>query len=210
MEMKLGIDVENLSRFKRILLIILPSLAIAAIFATMYVMPAFEEVIKLETEVNSQNAEINLLKIHSAKLPTLIAENEKLQKRLNELQMRLPEEKEVSGLLRQVSELGVKAGLEVALWKPKAKVVHASKEVYEIPVEVQMRGNYHNFGKFFSNLTKLDRIVNLNDINMKIADTKIKKGDTGLNVNFTSVTYSIISEAEKAQLEEQEKAKEKK
>ncbi len=210
MEMKLGIDIENLSRFKRILLIILPSLAIAAIFATMYVMPAFEEVIKLETEVNSQNAEINLLKIHSAKLPTLIAENEKLQKRLNELQMRLPEEKEVSGLLRQVSALGVKAGLEVALWKPKAKVVHASKEVYEIPVEVQMRGNYHNFGEFFSNLTKLDRIVNLNDINMKIADAKIKKGATGLNVNFTSVTYSLISEAEKKQLEEQEKAKEKK
>lgn len=210
MEMKLGIDIENLSRFKRILLIILPSLAIAAIFATMYVMPAFEEVIKLETEVNSQNAEINLLKIHSAKLPTLIAENEKLQKRLNELQMRLPEEKEVSGLLRQVSALGVKAGLEVALWKPKAKVVHVSKEVYEIPVEVQMRGNYHNFGEFFSNLTKLDRIVNLNDINMKIADAKIKKGATGLNVNFTSVTYSLISEAEKKQLEEQEKAKEKK
>lgn len=211
MEMKLGLDVENLTPLKKGLLIALPSLAIVAFFLTLFIFPAMEESSKLKAEVQKQTDEINLLKKHSEKLPTLIIENEKLQRRLTELQMQLPEEKEVSGLLKQVSVLGVKSGLHVMTWKPKSKIVHDSKEVYEIPVEVEMRGGYHHFGQFFSSLTKLGRVVNLNDINVKTTDPKTLKGPKGLHVNFITTTYSLIPEAEKKQLAEQEqKAKEKK
>lgn len=211
MEMKLGLDVENLTPLKKGLLIVLPSLAIVAFFLTLFIFPAMEERAKLKEEVQKQNDEINLLKKHSERLPTLIAENEKLQRRLTELQMQLPEEKEVSGLLKQVSVLGVKSGLHVMTWKPKAKAVHGSKEVYEIPVEVEMRGGYHHFGQFFSSLTKLGRVVNLNNINIKTIDQKTQKGPPGLHVNFVTTTYSLIPEDEKKRIEEQEKqAKEKK
>ncbi len=210
MEMKLGLDVENLTPLKKWLLIILPSFAIAAFFLTLFIFPALEESEKLKAEIQKQNDEINLLKRHSERLPTLIADNEKLQRQLIELQMQLPEEKEVSGLLKQVSLLGVKSGLHVMTWKPKPKTVHESKEIYEIPVEVEMRGDYHYFGQFFSSLTKLGRVVNLNDINIKAIDRKTQKGPLGLHVNFITTTYSVIPEAEKKQLEEQEKAKEQK
>lgn len=211
MEMKLGLDITNLTPLKKGLLIALPSLAIVALFLTLFIFPAMEENAKLKAEVQKQNDEINLLKRHSERLPTLIAENEKLQRRLSELQMQLPEEKEVSGLLKQVSILGVKSGLHVMTWKPKVRTIHASKEVYEIPVEVEMRGGFHHFGQFFSSLTKLGRVVNLNDINIKATEQKTQKGPLGLNVNFVTTTYSLIPEHEKKQIEEQEaKAKEKK
>lgn len=211
MEMKLGLDVENLTPLKKGLLIVLPSLAIVAFFLTLFILPSIEERDKLMAEVQKQNDEINLLKRHAERLPTLISENEKLQRRLTELQMQLPEEKEVSGLLKQVSLLGVKSGLHVMTWRPKSKTVHGSKEVYEIPVEVEMRGGYHHFGQFFSSLTKLGRVVNLNDINIKNIDQKTQKGPRGLHVNFITTTYSLIPEAEKKQMEEEEKkAKEKK
>ncbi len=211
MEMKLGLDVENLTPLKKGLLIALPAIAIIAFFLTLFIFPSIEEVAKLKANVQKQTDEINLLKKHSERLPTLITENEKLQKRLTELQMQLPEEKEVSGLLKQVSVLGVKSGLHVMTWKPKAKTVHGSKEVYEVPVEVEMRGGFHHFGQFFSSLTKLGRIVNLSDINIKNIDQKTQKGPRGLHVNFVTTTYSLIPEAEKKQMEEQEKkAKEKK
>lgn len=210
MDMKLGLDIANLTPLKKRLLVVLPALAIVAFFLTLFIFPAMEERAKLKEEVQKQSDEINLLKRHSERLPTLIAENEKLLRRLSELQMQLPEEKEVSGLLKQVSMLGVKSGLHVMTWKPKAKTVHESKEVYEIPVEVEMRGRFHNFGQFFSGLTKLNRVVNLNDINIKMVDPKVQKGPPGLNVNFITTTYSLIPEHEKKQIEEQEKAKEKK
>lgn len=210
MEIKLGFDVENLSPFKKKLLITLPSIAIIIFFLSLSILPAFEEVNKLKAEVKNQNTQISLLKKHAERLPILVSENERLQKHLHWLQMQLPEEREVSELLKQVSILGAKSGLYVMTWKPKAKNVHPSKEVYEIPVEVEIRGSYHDFGKFCSSLTKLSRIVNINDINIKTIDPKTQKGPLGLQVNFLTTTYSIIPEAEKKQIEEQEKAKEKK
>lgn len=210
MEFKLGIDVETLSPLKKKLLIALPAIAIIAIFMTLFIMPALEEKSKLDAEVKKQNDEINLLKIHTGRLPALVAENEKLQRRLLELQLQLPEEKEVSDLLKQVSLLGVRSGLHVMAWKPKSKTVHQSKEVFEIPVDVEMRGEFHNFGQFFSSLTKLNRIVNLNDINFKFIDPKIQKGPKGLEVRFVTTTYSLLTEQEKKQTQEKEQEKEKK
>jgi type IV pilus assembly protein PilO len=209
MEMKFGIDIANLSKTKKILLIALPSLAIIAFCISVFIMPAMEENSKLKADIAAHQKDIELLKKLSERLPTLISENEKLQKRLAELQMQLPEEKEVSELLKQVSLLGVKSGLYVITWKPKPRLIHPTKEVYEIPVEVEMRGDFHNFGQFFSSLTKLSRIVNLNEINIKaVADKRVQKGPTGLNVAFITNTYSIIPEQEKKEIQEKE-AKEK-
>lgn len=210
MEMKLGSDFENLSSFKKILLLLLPPIAIVAIFTTIFILPYMEGREKLKSEIDAQNNDINQLKKYSEKLPTLISENERLQKRLSELQMQLPEEKDVSGLLRHVSMLGIQSGLDIDLWKPKARTVHQTKQIYEIPVEVQMRGSYHNFGNFFGNLTKLGRVVNLDVFDIKTLDSKLQKPGKELRASFTVQTYSVISDEEKKKFEAEEKAKEKK
>jgi len=119
------------------------------------------------TDVERQRADIQKSEQQANRLNALIAENEASKKKLAELEAKLPEEKEVSGLLKQVSDLGIRSGLEIMLWRPAAKTVHPSKDVYEIPVNVEMRGVYHRMGQFFSNITKLERIVNLNNITMK-------------------------------------------
>ncbi|BCB95499.1 fimbrial assembly protein PilO [Dissulfurispira thermophila] len=210
MAFKLGFDIETMSPNKRKVLLVLLSLVIIILFGVLLIMPAFEERTKLIAEIDKQKSEIQVAQKNAAKLSTLIAENERLKGRLFELQMQIPEEKEVSGLLKQVSELGIKSGLQIVSWKPKAKAVHSSKEVYEIPVEVEMRGNYHRLGQFFSNITKLSRVVNISNISIK---TGVQKQKTAtLNVSFTLMTYSFIPEKERKALEaaSKEKKKEKK
>jgi type IV pilus assembly protein PilO len=209
MNLKIKLDLENLPPSRKKLLIILPPLLIVVLSFVFLILPDFEERQKLSTLMESQKNEISTAQQKTATLAKLISENERLKKRLAELQLQLPEEREVSGLLKQTSEEGVKSGLDVVLWKPKGKSVHSSKEVYEIPVEVEMRGNYHNFGQFFSNITKLDRIVNISNINMKPSDKKTQKGAVTLNVSFTAMTYSLIPEAEKKEMEKAAKAKDK-
>jgi type IV pilus assembly protein PilO len=103
--------------------------------------------------------------------------------------------------LRQVSQLAFKSGLDTILWRPSGKTVHPSNEVYEIPVSVEMRGTYHRFGQFFSNITKLERIVNLDKISVKGTGKVSRKGASTLTVSFTAVTYSTIPEAEKKALQ---------
>lgn len=216
MALELKMDIENLSPTKRKLLLILPPLFIAVIFLSLFIMPSYEERKKLADEVNKQRNDITLAQQKTAKLSALIAENQRLKKRLLELQSQLPEEKEVSALLGQVSDLGFKSGLEVILWRPqwnpkeKDRFVHSSREVYEIPVNVEMRGSYHKFGRFFSSITKVGRIVNIHSIGMKLDEQKYqKKGMAVLKTSFVVKTYALIPENEKKEIEKIEKEKKK-
>ena len=211
MELKINIDFETMPPSRRLLVIILPSLIITALFIFFIIMPAYEERTKLKAELDKQEQDILLARQQAAKLPALVAENERLTRRLLELQAQLPEEKEVSGLLRQVSELGVKSGLDVVSWKPKERIVHQSKEVYEIPVDVEMRGSYHRFGQFYSRITRLPRVVNISGISMKPAEEKFQQKQAKiLHVSFIAKTYSLIPEQEKKEIEKKEKEKEQK
>jgi len=192
---------EALPPLKRNMLLVVPPILIIALTVYFLVMPVYQEIGTLSEEVGKQTEQIGSLHKNSSRLPALQAENKRLSDKLMVLQMQLPEEWEVSGLLKQVSDLGVKSGLKVASWRPGIKSVHPSNEVYEIPVNVEMRGAYHKFGQFLANITAINRIVNISNITMRTGDTKMfPRGMTGLNVSFTLTTYSLIPEKEREEL----------
>jgi type IV pilus assembly protein PilO len=200
-------SIDNLSPAKKNILLVLPPLLIIVLSVTFLILPTLDERSRIEADVEKQRTAIQLTEHQANRLTSLIAENEASKKRLAELEAKLPEEKEVSSLLKQVSDLGLKSGLDIVLWRPAAKTVHPSKDVYEIPVNVEMRGIYHRIGQFFSNITRLERIVNLNNVSMKSTGKISRKNSATLAVTFTAVTYSSIPEEEKKALEKAEKGK---
>jgi type IV pilus assembly protein PilO len=205
---QMGSKLEALPPLKQNLLLVIPPILIIAVIVYFVVLPGLDEKKALEEDIGKQMVEIGVLQKNSSALPALRAENKRLRDKLVELQKQLPEEREVSGLLKQVSELGVKSGLQVVSWRPGVRSVHASNEVYEIPVNVEMRGSYHQFGQFFSNITALSRIVNISNITMRPGDPKIfPHGMTGLNVSFAAITYSLIPEKEKKELQPKDQKK---
>lgn len=205
---RISSKIEALPPVKKNLLLIVPPVLIIALTVYFLAMPAFEQRGTLTEDVGKETAQIGSLKKNSSKLPELQAENKRLSDKLLVLQMQLPEEWEVSGLLKQVSDLGVKSGLQVVSWRPGIKSVNPSNEIYEIPVNVEMRGSYHEFGHFFANITAIDRIVNISNITMKIGDLKMfPRGMTGLNVSFTATTYSLIPEKEREALKKKAQKK---
>src|SRR5208337_1264254 len=200
--------IEALPPLKKNMLLVIPPILIIALIVYFLAMPAFEERGTLTAEVGKQTEQIGNLMKNSSKLQELQAENKRLSDKLLVLQMQLPEEWEVSGLLKQVSDLGVKSGLQVVSWRPGVKSVHPSNEVYEIPVNVEMRGAYHEFGQFFANITAIKRIVNISNITMRTGDSKrFPRGMTGLNVSFTLTTDSLIPEKEREALQKKAKKK---
>ncbi|MBN2654112.1 MAG: type 4a pilus biogenesis protein PilO [Nitrospirae bacterium] len=203
--MPITFDTENLTPGKKRLLVLLPPLVIVVVAVMMFILPAMEEINKMDAELKNYESQLLQAKKKAGKLSSLIAENENLKMKIKELEMQLPDEKEVSTLLRQVSDIGIRSGLNIISWKPKGKNVHSSNEVYEIPVDVEMRGSYHRFGHFFSNITKLNRIVNISNANMKALNQQ--KGGADLAVTFSAVTYSIIPEKEKQEMQAKENAK---
>jgi type IV pilus assembly protein PilO len=129
-------------------------------------MPKQKEIKELNAKIDTQNNEIATSQAKVAKLDFLKQENSRLINRINELKEQLPEEKEISSLLKQVSDLGIASGLSIKSWRPAAKTTHPSGIVYEIPVSVDVEGTYHNLGHFLSSLTRLNRIVNISDMKL--------------------------------------------
>jgi len=194
MAMKLKIDLGTMPLAAKTVLSILPSLIISVLVIMFVVVPKNKEIKRLNAEITKQENQIAVDQVKVARLAALKVENEKLKKRMEELKLQLPEEKEVSSLLKQVSDLGIRSGLKITLWKPEAKKDNSSGMIYEIPVAVEVSGSYHNLGIFFSGLTKFSRIVNIGDI--KISDPKPQRGEATVKITFKATTFSAIPEKE--------------
>lgn len=201
-------DMSNLSPKNRIILMILLPFIVLALFYTFYLADTMDQITKLKKDNDALKMEIDRANQIALRYEQIKATNQELLKKMDYLKTLLPRETEVSDLLKKVSEQGIQKGLQVNLWRPKGKLVHESKEIYQIPVEVKMRGKYHTFGSFFAEIAKIDRIVNVQSIELR-AGTVDEKGEvrggvdpTNLFANLTITTYSIIPDEEKKKLQE--------
>jgi type IV pilus assembly protein PilO len=194
--MALKLDIKTMPFYAKAIIALLPSIIIVALVLFLVINPKLKQIKVLEAKIDKQNNEIAASQAKAAKLEMLKIENERLVARINELKEQLPEEKEISRLLKHVSDMGISAGLEIKSWKPSPKVTHPSGIVYEIPVSVSVEGTYHNLGYFLSSLTRLNRIVNITD--MKLGSPKRERNESMLQVSFKASTFSAIPESETA------------
>ena len=105
----------------------------------------------------------------------------------------LPNKTEVADLLVDVSQTGLASGLEFELFKPRAEV---PREFYaELPINIRVVGDYHEFGDFVSGVAALPRIVTLHNVNIKRQEGK-KSGR--LVMNLTAKTYRYLEDEERA------------
>jgi len=103
----------------------------------------------------------------------------------------LPNKTEVADLLVDVSQTGLASGLEFKLFQPRAEI---PREFYaEMPISIQVIGNYHEFGEFVSGVAALPRIVTVHNVGID----KVGKSDL-LQMKLTAKTYRYIDEEEAA------------
>jgi type IV pilus assembly protein PilO len=103
---------------------------------------------------------------------------------------RLPSKTEVAALLVDISQQGLGAGLEFELFKPSAE--RPADFYAELPIQIRVTGNYHQFGQFVSGVADLPRIVTQHDIKIRAQD----KAKDQLVMETTAKTYRYIDEEE--------------
>src|SRR5579859_3089511 len=80
----------------------------------------------------------------------------------------VPDEKEVDGLIKMLDAEAVKAGVWMRRYTAKPT---AQKDFYtEVPFEIEIDGSYSSMMNFFDQVSKLERIVNISDL--QVANTK--------------------------------------
>jgi len=112
----------------------------------------------------------------------------------------LPNKQEMDALITDVNQAGLGRGLQFELFKPEAETV--SEFYAETPIRVKVTGGYHDVAAFVSDVSKLSRIVTLQEIAMEPAK------DGVLNMDAIVKTYRYLDDEEVAVRKQQAKAKE--
>ena len=118
-------------------------------------------------------------------------EVKELEQRLSEALAQLPNEKEIPQILEQVAKLTEDSGLKMNVFTVLPEV---PRQLYsEVPISLQIKGNYHNIALFFDKASKLKRIINIS--NLELSDPMDVKGETVISVSCKATTFRFLKQA---------------
>ncbi len=150
-------------KLKAGLAILLLALPVIGGYLLMY-KPTAENITRVEGQIKQSEEQLK-------KAEQTIRNRHKYEKELEDTQavfaeksVILPKSQEIPELLRNISDLGKTAGLDFLSFKPGAET---PQEFYAtIPINIETKGPYHNMGFFLDQVSKMERLVTVDNITM--------------------------------------------
>ncbi len=151
--------------------------------------PNNQQLTNLNSSLQTKKKKLTELENIKKDLPKFIAENERLEKEFTIASLKLPKEEEIPALINSVYSDISASGLEPVVFAPKAQ---ANKDIYaEIPIEMKVKGNYFELANFFDRISRLPRIVNVRNLNLKRSKDSDAKNIL-LDADFSTVTFRLL------------------
>ena len=130
-----------------------------------------------------------------------------IEKTFGALLKQLPDKSQMDGLLTDINQAGLGRGLEFELFKPGQET---QAEFYaEMPISIKVVGNYHDLGAIATDISKLSRIVTLNDLTIApvsaAKDAKPGPNSEMLVMEAVAKTYRYLDADELAARRQAEK-----
>jgi type IV pilus assembly protein PilO len=164
--------------------------------------PRSEELEQLQNDLASQQQQLETKR-------TKVNTREDEEKRIRDLQAdvkraeaRLPEGREIADLLSNIAASARAVGLDLTLFRQKPETY--SEFYADVPVQMEMRGTYHELALFMDRVKRLDRIVNVSDIHLQ--KPRIEGDVLLLEAACTATTFRFLDEEERKLRSEQQKS----
>jgi len=187
-----NLDLSNIGAWPTAVKIALIIIVSVAVFVAGYFLDVKKQQEKLERTERQEMTLKQEFETKQAKAVNLEAYKQQLkeiEESFGAMLRQLPSKTEVEGLLVDISQTGLASGIEFQLFKPQGE---RFIEFYaELPIQMKMTGDYHEFGNFVSGVAALPRIVTLHDISIN-KDQKTQQ----LTMEVTAKTYRYLDDAE--------------
>ena len=171
------------------LVIFIGVLVVAFLFVFQEQRNALENEEKKEAELKTTFLEKKKLAVN---LEAYQQQRADIERSFGELLKQLPTRSEIEALIVDINQAGLGRGLQFELFRPAQK--ENFTEFYaETPIELRVTGNYHDLGAFASDISKLRRIVLLQDLKL---DSGNKDGT--LTMSALAKTYRYLDPEEVA------------
>ena len=98
----------------------------------------------------------------------------------------LPSSAEIPAFLDDLNRLAELSGLQMAKIQPNPEA--EEKLFVRVPVALAIKGRYHELAKFFYNISRLERAINMEDLTIAV-DDKHADGEVLLQVAVRATTF---------------------
>jgi type IV pilus assembly protein PilO len=175
---------------------------LAALYYSFLYSPQADEIAKLADSVEIARNEKSVKAQKAANLAGLRKDLQRLDAELKKAVAQLPEKREIPDLLRNISTKAQQSGLDILVFRPRAENY---QDFYaEIPVDITVKGNFHNTVSFFDEVGRMDRLVNIDNIGFK--NPTIAGDNVVLETTSVATAFRFLDDAERKKIAD-EKAK---
>lgn len=178
------LDFENMGSWPVVVKIIFAAILAMLVSALTYFLLVDSKIDELAA---AQIKEVELRQVYRTKYASAVnldlykQQMLEMEQTFSFLLKQLPTTHETPGLLDDITYVGTTSGLTFIRinWEPEIE-----KEFYtELPIKIEVVGDYHQFGNFVSEVAKLPRIVSLHDFSINSEPTE------RLRFNVVAKTY---------------------
>ncbi len=183
--------VEKIGKIQRILIYVGAFVILLGPFIYFSYFPKVKQIDQLSKEVEALNNQLASARRQASQLQAWRDKEAKAAADFNIAKRALPQTKEIPSLLAAISESGQESKLDFLMFRPENE--HPKQFYAEIPVSIRVTGNYHDFAAFFDKVSRLPRLVNVDNIQL---NAPAKAGEK-LDATCTAVTYRFVEAAPK-------------
>ncbi len=183
----------KLPKMQRLGIIALMYLGLAAGFWFLLYSPKQQAIQVLQNQNQELQSKKAVVEKRAADKEAFERELEDLTLQLRQALRQLPDNREIPDLLSRISTIARRIGLEIHRFLPKDEVMHEYHA--EVPVELELQGSFHEVAMFFDRLSKLSRIVYVQDITME--RPLEASGKVIVTVTGRLTTFRFLAEGER-------------
>lgn len=204
-------DIKKLPPLQKALFIALILIVLSYLYYLFFLEGALKKLGDLSAQVTELEQQIKEKQKAASKLEAYKKEVSDLKVAFQQALEKLPNEREIGGLLQSVERSGRAAGVKFLLFEPKlpekkppetkpaakpadpkAPPAKEPPKFYEeIPIKVQVAGPFHSTLSFFDEVGRLPRIVNIEEVT--IGDSQEVRGRGRIvKTSCTMKTYMFV------------------
>ena len=166
-----NLNVEDLAKIGtaptsvKVLVLMLAFITVLFAGSWFFTLPLYEKIQKAELEESDLKQKYVIYQTKAANLSAYKKQLADMKKSFAVMLRQLPNSVNIENLLVDLTQTSIAAGLQIEKFEPLPEV---AKEFYAItPIDLQVKGTFHQFGNFVSGLAALPRIVTLDEIEIK-------------------------------------------
>jgi type IV pilus assembly protein PilO len=170
-------------------ILLLSFLAVGGLYAyyNFVYVPRSDKISKLEYDIEKEQQLLRKGKRIAANFQTVQDDYARLMASWDIAIQLLPTQQEMDGLLKTVSEKGKNRDVNFLLFRPKDPI---EKPYYwEYPIQIKTLSKFHDLGNFLTDVAALDRIVNIDNVNLSSYVPPRGRSPYTVEADFEAVIY---------------------